>query len=268
MYVSSLPKHSAPLIPDQRQNEIVELLRASMVLSVRELTETMNVSHMTVRRDIAALEEAGLVESVHGGVRLLGSRGQETPVERAPRTQLETPAKRAIAAAAVASVRPDSTIFLDAGTTCEVIVDRLVGITGLTVVTNDFVSAMRLMEENISAIHTGGCVDRNSGSSSGPLAAATLGTLSIDTAFLSAGAWDIEHGLTTSETDKLTLKRAARQTAEHTILVADSSKFGTHAKFRAMDLDALDLIITDERLAEPERTRLEESGARVEYAPL
>ena len=90
--------------------------------------------------------------------------------------------------------------------------------------------------------------------------------MSIDMAFLSAGAWDLDHGLTTSETDKLTLKRAADQAAERTILVADSSKFGTHARFRALNLDELDLIITDDRLPEKERTRLEDSGIHLEYA--
>lgn len=266
--MSAQPKSSPPLIPDQRQLEIVELLRAATVLSVRELTETMRVSHMTVRRDIAALEEAGLVESVHGGVRLLGSHAQETPVERAPRTELETPAKQSIARAAVAHIRPGTTIFLDAGTTCEAIVARLVGIADLSVVTNDFVSATRLMEENISAIHTGGSVDINSGSSSGPLAAATLNSLSIDTAFLSAGAWDLGHGLTTSETDKLTLKQAARSAADRTILIADSTKFGTHARFKAIGLADLDLVITDDRLPAKERGRLDEAGVRLEYAPL
>lgn len=239
-----------------------------MVLSVRELTETMNVSHMTVRRDIAALEEAGLVESVHGGVRLLGARSQETPVERAPRKDLETAAKSAIAQAAASHVLPGSTIFLDAGTTCEAIVGRLSGIPDITVVTNDFLSAMRLMDEHIAAIHTGGYVDINSGSSSGPLAAATLATMSIDTAFLSAGAWDLEHGLTTSETDKLTLKRAAKESAGRTVLVADSTKFGTHARFRAIPLTDLDLVITDDRFSEYECTRLEESDVNLESATL
>lgn len=266
--MSAQPKSSPPLIPDQRQLEIVELLRAATVLSVRELTETMRVSHMTVRRDIAALEEAGLVESVHGGVRLPNSHAQETPVERAPRTELETPAKLSIARAALAHIRSGSTIFLDAGTTCEAIVARLAGIADLTVVTNDFVSATRLMEDNISAIHTGGSVDINSGSSSGPLAAATLNSLSVDTAFLSAGAWDLGHGLTTSETDKLTLKRAAKAAADRTILVADSTKFGAHARFKAVALDELDLIITDDRLSEPDRKRLEDSGVRIDCARL
>ena len=82
-------------------------------------------------------------------------------------------------------------MFLDAGTTCEAIVDQLVDVADITVVTNDFPLSSRLMEKNIEAIHTGGSVDFNSGSSTGPLAAATLGSLSIDIAFLSAGAWDL-----------------------------------------------------------------------------
>lgn len=266
--MSAHSKPAAPLIPDQRQGEIIELLRASRVLSVRELTDRLGVSHMTVRRDISALEESGRVESVHGGVRLLDTQGQETPVERAPRTALENPAKLSIARAAAEIVRPGSTVFLDAGTTCEAIVDQLITVADITVVTNDFVSAMKLMEKNIDAIHTGGSVDINSGSSSGPLAAATLASLSIDIAFLSAGAWDLNHGLTTSETDKLMLKRAAKQAAQQTVLVADSTKFGTHARFRAIPLADLDLIITDERLPENNRARLEDSGARVTYAQL
>lgn len=68
-----------PLIPEQRHQEILRLLRREGVLSIHSLTDYMNVSHMTVRRDVTALEGSGQVVSVQGGVRLAERTDPSSP---------------------------------------------------------------------------------------------------------------------------------------------------------------------------------------------
>jgi DeoR/GlpR family transcriptional regulator of sugar metabolism len=148
------------------------------VLSIHDLTAALNVSHMTVRRDITALEKGGQVVSVQGGVRLADWTGHVPPRERASRAALEMPRKQAIAGRAAELVEDGMVVFLDAGTTCQSVVPFLVGRKDLTVVTNDFHAVLALCElPSVHTVHTGGEVDVSSGSSSGPLAARTVGAI-------------------------------------------------------------------------------------------
>ncbi|KJC64378.1 transcriptional regulator, DeoR family [Agreia bicolorata] len=260
---------TSPLIPEQRHQEVLRLLRSAGVLSIRHLAELLGVSHMTVRRDIAALEESGQVASVQGGVRLSEWTSRELPRERGSRAMLELPRKRAIAELAAGLVRDRMVVFLDAGTTCEAVVPFIATRQGLTVVTNDFFVVTTLFDyPGIETIHTGGAVDISSGSSSGPLAAATVGAVSIDLAFLSTGAWDLAHGLTTPTTEKVSLKRAAMDAASTCVLLADSTKFGTFDRFKVAPLDAIDVIITDAELSDDGRSAVTELGVDLRLASI
>ncbi|MFB6671875.1 DeoR/GlpR family DNA-binding transcription regulator [Streptomyces sp. NPDC056390] len=236
----------APLIPEQRHQELLRLLRSNGVLSIRELTTRLGVSHMTVRRDIAALENSGHVVSVQGGVRLADWAGGAPPRERASRAALEVPRKQAIAQTALELVDDGMTLYLDAGTTCQEVVPLLAARTDLTVVTNDFHAALGLMTlPSVHTIHTGGETDADSGSSSGPLAARTIEALNIDLALLSTGAWDLAHGVTSHSSEKVLLKQAVMASAASVALLADSTKWGGVERFTVVRLDQLDAVVTD-----------------------
>ena len=255
------------LIPEQRHQEILRLLRSAGVLSIRHIVDTLGVSHMTVRRDIAALEESGQVVSVQGGVRLDEWTGTELPRERGSRAALELPRKRAIAELAAGLVHDNMVVFLDAGTTCEAVVPFLATRSGLTVVTNDFFVVTTLFDyPGIETIHTGGAVDPSSGSSSGPLAAATVASISLDLFFMSTGTWDLDHGVTTPATEKVVLKRAALDAASSCVLLADSTKFGTFERFKVTPLDSVDLVITDTDLPADARSAITDRGVALQLA--
>lgn len=259
----------APLIPEQRQQRLVQRLRREGVLSIHELTHFLGVSHMTVRRDIAALEQAGLVTSVRNGVRLADTVNREPPNERRQRATLELPRKQAIARLAADLVADGMTVFLDAGSTCQAMVPFLAERTGLTVVTNDFLTVGALLDHpRVRGIHTGGHVDVASASSSGLLAAATLAELNLDLCFLSSGAWSIQRGLTSPGEDKVALKLAALRSATTSALVADSTKYGTVQMYRVVPLDRLDLIVTDDGISSDTREAVEELGVTLHLATL
>jgi DeoR/GlpR family transcriptional regulator of sugar metabolism len=125
------------MIPEQRQKELLRLLRTARVLSIREITELMKVSHMTVRRDISNLEDSGQVVAVQGGVRLHDDAGVQSRAEHWPRPKPGLTAQRAIGELASTLVDNGTVVFLDAGTICEAVVPFLAGSEGVTVVTND-----------------------------------------------------------------------------------------------------------------------------------
>ena len=258
-----------PLIPEQRHQEILRLLRREGVLSIRSLTDYMNVSHMTVRRDITALEDLGQVVSVQGGVRLADWTSQEPPREREFRAQLELPRKQAIAELASQFVEDEMVLFLDAGTTCQSVVPFLGQRKNLTVVTNDFYVVTSLFAyPNIETIHTGGLVDPSSASSCGRIAAEAVKSINVDMFFLSTGTWNMSRGVTTPSMDKVEVKLAALAASSSCFLLADSTKFGTVSRFRVAPIEKLDAVVTDEQLPHEIQDNIRDLGVSVHVASL
>ncbi|MHC6592886.1 DeoR/GlpR family DNA-binding transcription regulator [Arthrobacter sp. C152] len=258
-----------PLIPEQRRQEILRLLRREGILSIRSLTDYMSVSHMTVRRDITALENSGQVVSVQGGARLAERTGNAFPGEREFTAQLELPRKQAIAQLAARFVEDDMVIFLDAGTTCQSVVNYLGARKNLTVVTNNFhVVTSFYAHPHVQVIHTGGAVDPSSGSSEGRIAADTIKGVNIDLSFLSTGTWNMQRGVTTPSMDKVEVKLAALQASTSSFLLGDSTEFGTVSKFRVAAIGKLDAVVTDEQLSQEIQENIRDLGVAVHAACL
>lgn len=255
------------MIPEQRHQEILRLLRQEGILSVRSLTAYMNVSHMTVRRDITALVATGQVSSVHGGVRLAERHSQEPPREPEFRPQPGPPREKAIAELAAQSVEDDMVVFLDAGTACQSLVPFLAARRHLTVVTNDFYIVTSLFAyPNIETIHTGGAVDPASASSYGPLATEALKFVNIDLSFLSGGTWNISRGLMAPSMDKIEVKRAALKASSSRFLLADSTTFGAVSLFNVAPLQRFDAVVTDDQLPLDVQNNIRKLGVTVRLA--
>ncbi|MET1114167.1 MAG: DeoR/GlpR family DNA-binding transcription regulator [Comamonas sp.] len=256
---------AAGMIPEQRRETIVRQLHKHQVLSLHQLTELLGCSHMTVRRDVAALEDQGRVYAVPGGVRIASHQTVE-PTHQA-KSVTELPQKRGIAAQAAALLKPGMTVYLDAGTTVSCLVPRIVALTDMTVITNDFHIALMLSDApQVTVVHTGGVLDHRNGSSIGPLAAATLRQLVADISFLSASAWDLERGVTTPSAPKVEVKRAALGIGSQRVLLATSAKYGTYGTYRVAALSEFDLIVTDDTLSEAAAQRMREAGLDLEIA--
>jgi DeoR/GlpR family transcriptional regulator of sugar metabolism len=238
-------------------------LRRDKVLSVQQLMAAFTCSHMTVRRDIAALEQAGLVFTVPGGVRIASHLGSE-PSHQSKFT-VEQPQKKAIARVAAQSLRAGMTIYLDAGTTMLAIVPHIVALSDMTVITNDFEIVRELSgATHVSVIHTGGQLEHLS--SVGPLAASTLRQVVLDVAFISASSWDLRRGVTTPSAAKVEVKLAAMEAASRTVLAVSSSKYGTFGLYKVAALERFDLVITDDGLAPAAALGMRQSGVELELA--
>lgn len=253
---------TSPLIPEQRRQEILDHLRTEPVLSYRQLTELLGVSQMTVRRDVAALDEQGRARATQGGVTTTGRLLEEPP--RAAKAIANMPVKTAIATAAARLVEDSMTVYLDAGTTIQAMRPLLQDRRDLTVVTNDLGTAGAFLDHpSVDLLCVGGRVDRANQSMIGRLAALTLAELSLDIAFISSSSWDTKHGITTPVESKIDAKRAAMAAATSSVLVADSGKFGHFAKYRVAHLSEFDTVITDPGLGAADADRVRELGAEV-----
>ncbi|MCF2707322.1 DeoR/GlpR transcriptional regulator [Arcanobacterium haemolyticum] len=253
------------MIPAQRREAILTELKRTPVLSYRELRSLLGVSDMTVRRDIAALEENGLVSTISGGVKAVG----RVPFEpaRMIKAQHDVEEKQAIARIAAARVQPGMSIYLDAGTTIQTMVASLMSVDGLTIVTNDIDIASALVDHpTAELIVVGGKVDKPNRSIVGRLASATMRELALDLAIISASSWDASRGVTTPADYKVDIKRAAMEVSSASILVAASTKYGSFSSYKIASLSEFDEIITDSQLGAAEQQRVATSVEKLTLA--
>ncbi|WP_067599398.1 DeoR/GlpR family DNA-binding transcription regulator [Nocardiopsis listeri] len=251
------------MIPAQRRDLLLRELRGTGVLSVRELCEILDVSHMTVRRDIMTLEEEGKVRSVPGGVEL-ASQVRSEPSYR-DKSRVDLAEKRAMAHAAAELVGQGQTVYLDAGTTLGQLVPLLWHVTGLTVITNDLTTAASLTDHpDVTLYLVGGQIDRENRSSIGDIAADMVAEFNIDVAFVSTSSWDLHRGSTTPSRSKVAVKRAAMAAASSSVLVAGADKYGAFGTFKVAPLTGFTSVITDDRLPDASARAVRELGVPLE----
>lgn len=228
-----------------RRSLIIETLRERGPVSIKTLAKEFNISHMTVRRDIDELLAGGRVVRFHGGVRLADAESQTRYDLR--KAELEQRAeKEAIAKYAAGLVKPRNTVFIDAGTTTELIAQQLPEDYELTVVSYALnIINIAAKKSGVQVIAAGGVYHDGSGVFEGPEATALLGRTRITTAFLSARAVEFDLGVTCSNLFEVEGKQAAMQSSLSSILVVDSSKLGNVASAHFADLVDFDRMIID-----------------------
>ena len=232
--------------PQERRKRILQLLEQNEKIEIVELSETLSVTPMTIRRDFDMLErQKKLIRTYGGAVAPQVLVAEQTFESKVGKAVLE---KQAIAREAVAFVQDGMTVLLDSGTTTLEIAKLLKYRNQVTVITNDIKIAAELMDSNLEVIVLGGQLQKDVGALFGSIANATLSNMHVDLLFLGANAVHSSFGITTPTIEKAALKRAMNKTAERTILVTDSSKFNQKAFSKVCGLGDITTIITDSNL--------------------
>lgn len=241
------------MLAQQRQELILDRTRSQGAVRVAELVASLDVSDMTIRRDIAELARRGLVQRVHGGA-VDARRAAHEPGFGAKRG-LAAVEKAAIARAALSYVVPGSAIALSAGTTTHLLAQLIAQDTSLrplTVVTNSVPAAETLHrpeDHGLTVVLVGG-TRTPSDALVGPVAVRTLGDLRVDVVFLGVHGLDTEAGLTTPNLLEAETDRALVNAASQTVVLADHSKWGAVGLSHILDLGDVDVLICDDALPE------------------
>jgi DeoR family transcriptional regulator, aga operon transcriptional repressor len=251
-------------ITDERRREIVRRMYLRGYIGAQELAVDFEVDTSTIRRDLNALESAGLVQRTHGGARVPAGA---TDVPYALKEQEHRAAKAAIGRAAAALVGDGESVMLDSGSTVYAVALHLRERKQLTAIVNDLRTAV-LVADFTSArlLVPGGEQLASNYALISETAASFVDDLRVDWAFLGADAIDAQAGVTNTNTLEVPLKRAMLASARHVIVVADSSKFGRTALVRVADLDEVERIVTDDGLPPALAAPFGERVARVPVA--
>ncbi|MFJ7149574.1 DeoR/GlpR family DNA-binding transcription regulator [Streptomyces sp. NPDC100445] len=242
----------------ERQQEILRLARDGGRVDVLSLAEEFQVTAETIRRDLKALDRAGLVRRVHGGAIPAGRLDFEPDLAERETTAADE--KDRIAKAALAELPAAGTVILDAGTTVARLAAALPLEADLTVVTHSLPIAARLADHPGLQLHLiGGRVRHRTRAAVDAWALRAYGEIRADVLFVAANGFSAEHGLTTPDLAEAAVKRAAIAAARRVVLLADSAKHGQEHFARFGGLDDVDLLITDSGLS-PEDTAVVERG--------
>ena len=252
------------MVAQERMAKIVNYLDQHGTAKVQDLAELMDVSEMTIHRDLNKLAENELLSKVHGGA--VARRIAEIPYRA--RVIHHQAAKQAIAKEALNLIRPGMTLYLGPGTTITELA-RILPSDGLKIVTNSLPIAQELA--NLSQLEitlTGGTVRRHAEALVGPSAEAAASEHFIHLAFIATTGLDLEKGLSVYSETEARVLQAFIKASRKTVLLTDSSKIDKVMGPIAAPLYAVHQIICETDLPENYMSYLNDNDVKVTTAPL
>ncbi len=245
---------------EERQKRIEEHLAKVEFASLDELSELVDASVSTVRRDLDGLEAKGLLRRTHGGAMLANPKSDEFMFSARDTHQLSE--KETIGQACAAFIAPNQTVIIDAGTTCFHVALHLEAKTPHIITNSLPVANLFSSTHKLEVLVTGGVIYPRLGVLVGPMAVAAFLQVHADVAIMSCGGIT-PAGITNSHGLLIEIQRAMMQAAQRVILCLDYSKFGRQSISRLCGLEAIDTLITNE-LPPPEMlVALEKAGVEL-----
>lgn len=250
---------------EERQSIILELLIQHNSILVTDLATHLNVSSVTIRKDLTDLEREKKLYRNHGKAILIDPYIDNRNVSEKEKLYVEE--KRLIGMKAASLITPKDSILIASGTTMHALARSIVPVDELTVITASMeVSNILASEKNIYIIQLGGILRHSSLSVVGKYAENILADFSCSKLFIGVDGIDLDFGITTTNMMEASLNRVMMQTTQKTIVLADSSKFGRRGFSKIADMEDVDHIITDSHIPPSTALRLEEMGIEVTIA--
>lgn len=227
-----------------RHSYILEKLQKDGKLNVVSLCNELNVSTVTIRKDLQLLEDKNLLYRTHGGATL--SNPYTIDIHVNEKEKINTALKNEIGARAAALVTPNDSIIIASGTTVLALAKHIKPQNLLTVITSAINVAGELNRYNeVEVFFLGGVLRKNSFSATGIYAENMLADFSCTKLFLGVDGIDIEFGLSTTNSHEAHLNKKMMESSQKTIVLADSSKFGRRGFSKICNIEDVNQIITD-----------------------
>ena len=249
----------------ERHEIILKELKDNGKVNVQHLSNDLEVSEVTIRKDLRVLEEKGLLFRTHGGATQTNPYTSDRPVSE--KAKIRAGEKNAIAKEAVQLIGDNDSIILASGTTILAVARHIKSDHRLNVITSALNVSLELSHhENVEILQLGGQLRPSSTSVVGPYAEQFLSGITCGILFLGVDGIDLDHGLTTSNLMEASLNQKFIEVAQYAVVVADHTKFGKRGFSRICGLDKIQHIITDDGISSDTIIKLEEMGIQVTTA--
>jgi DeoR/GlpR family transcriptional regulator of sugar metabolism len=253
------------MIREERLARITEFVQSRRYASIEDLMKLTGASKATVRRDLNNLCDEEKLILTRGGA-TCDMKHWITDLSYNERTDTNASDKRQLGPVVRQLMEQSKSVFLDAGTTTRSCVPFIRDLTGINLLTNDVSIAADLVNsKGLNVWVTGGLMRTDYYVLRGYMAEDMLRNMHIDTAFLGFDAIDVERGCYITNTDEVSLKRCAIQTAKKVVAVVDHSKFNSTALCAVCQPTDIDVVITNKEVNRSLTTVLEKQGIEVIY---
>lgn len=246
----------------ERHIYILKKLQDDGYVRVMDLAHQMDVTPVTIRKDLRILEEKGLLFRTHGSASPANPHmGDRNASEK---EKIHPEEKRQIGIAASGLIEANDSIIINSGSTICAFAEQITPKESLTVVSASMKATLILGEkEGVNIMQLGGAFRRKSVSVIGNYTLSFLQNITCSKLFLGVDGIDIDFGVTTSNIEEAELNRAMMEVASKTIIIADSSKFGRKGFGKICDIDKVDMIVTDAGIPDTIRKFLKEQGIKL-----
>jgi DeoR/GlpR family transcriptional regulator of sugar metabolism len=246
----------------KRRNEICRLLKERNILSIGELSSILNISKITIRRDLDYLARQNIVKKTYGGAIIESTKDYEPPYMIRSLKMEEQ--KKAIGKLAASLIPENSLIFIDVGTTLLELAKNLSLDKNISVLTNWIPVAEELGKKQFSNLFLlGGKVNCREMSIIGNYPLQFLDNFNIEICFIGVGGISIDHGLTDYTVEEIEIKKQMIQRSKVKIVLADHTKFNRLAPIKICDLSEIDKIITSDGIEEKIKQKYEDYGIEI-----
>lgn len=242
------------MLKDERQDLIVELVNDENIIEVSELTKALNVTEMTIRRDLKELEEKGLLKRIHGGAKKVRNLSS-VEYSNTEKKQKNINQKKYISKKISEIIEDDEIIFMGPGTTMEYVSEYITG-KHLTIFTNSLYLFNELIKiDSLTVRLIGGKYRKITGAFVGPLAIDTVKNLRFQKAFIGVNGISQNNAFAYNE-DEGFLQKIILDNASEKFIVADSSKIGVEDFYSFYKLEDVS-VITDDKVSKNNLKNLE-----------
>jgi DeoR family galactitol utilization operon repressor len=241
-----------------REEQIIDLLRKGENISVNDLSKALNVSAVTIRNDLKALEEKGMLIRTRGGA--VPAFHPELMARRSSRKS----EKDRIAEAAASYIKDGDQVMITNGTSSALVGRYLLGKRNIQLVTNStLLLQYARANPNLDLTLLGGSFRPSVEALVGSDTLKSIEQYHVALTITGADGFSLEHGITTQLAENAEIVRTMCDHAEKRVLVADSSKYNARGFVKILPLEAFDLIITDTDLPPEAVKQIQEAGIEV-----
>jgi len=224
-----------------REDEILSIVSQRKKIEVNELAQLLNVSKVTMRKDLDKLEEKGILHRQHGYAVL----NNEDDINY--RLAYSYNIKKKIAQAAAQLIEDGEVLMIESGSTCAILADEIANTKkDVTIITNScFIASYVRKSENVKIILLGGEYQKNSQVNTGPLVHKVVGDFRVKKLFAGIDSIDFKRGFIGTNIDRIDATRAMASSADEIIILTDAEKFKKNGTFTEFSFDEVSKLFTD-----------------------
>lgn len=213
------------MLTQERHNKILELLTKQDTVTVGELSQGLETSESTIRRDLVTLDKMGKVKKVHGGAAAIHMVSTVFEEDVTTKSALNVTEKEAIGRVAAGLVTNDDFVFIDAGTTTAAMIDFIYDNVIATFVTNGIVHAKKLIQKGLKAYIIGGQIKLTTEAVVGTEAINNLRKYNFTKTFIGTNGISVKGGYSTPDVEEAAVKSEVLKRGRNNFILGDHTKF-------------------------------------------